>query len=240
MSWDVATYTGSAVAALTIGYLYDKRKKRRRREQTQNYTVARNQTFRLVQDLRDKTDGLDENVLKKYEDYVYEIYVSILAEKEAHEEILSEQLNLALDTIAAVEALRGNEIKENTPPEIRNVIESRLALEQSRQRISIWGSRKDDDGSDMDDSLGKSLPCIPSPSDTPALAIENGDETLAPPMMRARSLITFGGDHTNPSSPRPQKLTRKKRKNNNESAPMQRSSTIFNWLASSVPLGRQD
>eukprot|EP00493_Phyllostaurus_siculus_P005216 UN05252 len=64
MSWDVATYTGSAVAALTIGYLYDKRKKRRRKEQTQNYTVARNQTFRLVQDLRDKTNGLDENVLK--------------------------------------------------------------------------------------------------------------------------------------------------------------------------------
>jgi len=248
MSWDVATYTGSAVAALTFGYFYDRRKRKRRAEHAQNHIVARNQAFRLVQDLKDKADSLDEETLKKYEHCVYDIYTSVLADKDAHEEILSEQLNLALDTIAAVEALRGNAIKENTPPEIKNVIESRLALEQSRKRISLFGKSKERDDDD-DDEGGNSLPNTPPPADTPALAIENSevDETSdsLPPIRRARSLMSYAEMGTSP-----QKLTRKRKKKRKSEAAVQdggltkelshRSSQLFNWLAASVPLGRQD
>merc|ERR1719499_1538333 len=83
--------------------------------------------------------------MTEFEREVYNVYIETLGTRSAEEEILQDQMSIVLDTIAAADALRHNKTTKSTPKEIADVVNRRLALQESRRRIKLltWGSSPD-------------------------------------------------------------------------------------------------
>merc|ERR1719242_887372 len=160
---------GSAVTAMGLGYLWDKKKTRKKERLVNNYRLARGQTFKIVEEASHREEAAHRAFKNEFEREVYNVYIQNQAEKHANEEILREQLSLALDTLAAADALRTGTVKENTPKEICDVIERRKMLEERRKKLKLlsWGSSTTIFAEEE------------TPGDDPQspLAIENGDST---------------------------------------------------------------
>merc|ERR1719242_2040007 len=190
---------GSAVTAMGLGDLWDKKKTRKKERLVNNYRLARGQTFKIVEEASHREEAAHRAFKNEGEREGYHVYIQNLSEKHANEEILREQLSLALDTLAAADALRTGTIKENTPKEICDVIERRKMLEERRKKLKLlsWGS-------------STAIPEMEETPETP-LAIEDGvtpetpgDKVLEPPpsitspspstptLPRAKSLFTYG------------------------------------------------
>merc|ERR1719242_457656 len=160
---------GSAVTAMGLGDLWDKKKTRKKERLVNNYRLARGQTFKIVEEASHREEAAHRAFKNEGEREGYHVYIQNLSEKHANEEILREQLSLALDTLAAADALRTGTIKENTPKEICDVIERRKMLEERRKKLKLlsWGSSANVFAEEE------------TPGDDPQspLAIENGDST---------------------------------------------------------------
>jgi len=167
---------------------YDKRKVARCKARGSNCTLFQR---RIRQELEDAETVLDANLEKSkrcFSESTYEMYINNEIERAAHRLILEEQVDVALECLEAISALKSGVVTQKTPPEISKIINERKALEASRKHVKLL-------------TFGSKTPQKPEPPTSgggekrtpPVLAIRNTPErkklTRKPKSKRQNSLV---------------------------------------------------
>lgn len=132
-----ALCVGASLGAWGLSEVYDRHKKNTRKRRVGAYRLAGRQTVKLVQEANIQHETQYKKSRHQYNENLYEVIIENKAEKIANEEIINEQLEVALNTVRVVRALKTGKTEKGCPKAAINYIESQKAVEESKRRREL-------------------------------------------------------------------------------------------------------